>query len=357
MGHFVNKYNVDCPKGAVRVILDGSIMHKGQPVTAGSKMLEGFISPITATAVTKLEKADIVIVGSAKMDEFGVRGLFLTDKHDTIVCEAVEAIASGAADVALCNDYTGAIGAAAAAQNLFYMHPTYGSVSRYGLISAVPSMDQIGVVCKSIEAGAHILSIISGFDEQDGVMLCKDQPTGASGAGKLRVGMPHGMGEMVSQSVSAIFDSCDTVEIALEHFDVCEQVMHILCCAELSASISRYDGIKFGFRAEKYSDLEALYKKSRTEALGADVKFAAIVGAMVLSEGNYSKYYDHAMRIRRRMKNALDFQEYDAVLAPNAHLARLCGLPAVTMPSDAGALTLIANAGCEETLYSILRKS
>jgi len=348
-------------------------MYKGQPVTAGSKMLENFISPITAAAVAKLENAGIVVVGKAKMDEFGVSGLFpsASEEQKSGISGAVAVVAEGEADFALCNDYTGAISIEAAENGLYYIHPTYGSVSRYGLIPTVASMDQIGIVCRSPEKGQHVLSIISGFDASDGVMPKSDPQTAKNSRETAerdhentdeihknpKVGVPIGTtglnADFNGQNLSSPYE---IIEIELKYSAIYKQVMQILCSAELSAAISRYDGIKFGYRAKEYSNLEELYKKSRSETFGSDVKLAAIMGAMVLSEGNYLKYYDKAMRIRRLIRDSLDFQKYDVIIS-HPHLARLCGLPAVTIPHDGGALTLIANAGCEEILFSMLRKS
>lgn len=372
MSYFIKEYDIERPKDTMCAVLDDSIMHKGQPVTAGSKILEGYISPITATVVTKLEEAGITIVGKAKMCEFGASGLFalesnpaLSKDNESNISGAVAIVAEGKADFALCNDYTGAVSADAATKDLYYIHPTYGTISRYGLIPTVPSMDQIGIVCKTLEAGQDILSIISGYDEKDGIMPMKSRhatdegrKTVQSGSEELEVAIPTGItGISTDIKFQDSSLSCKITSIELPYHEIYKQVMQILCSAELSATISRYDGIKFGFRAKEYSDLEELYKKSRTEAFGSDVKLAAIMGATVLSEGNYTKYYDKAMRIRRLIRDSLDFQKYDAILMPNPYLAKLCGLPAITIPHSDGAITMIANTDCEEILFSILRKS
>ena len=371
----VHHETADLP-GAERAALEDSIMQKGYPAAAGSKMLDSFISPFDATVVVKLKTAGISVVGKTKMDEFGAAGLFA----DAAGSEsgAVAAVAGGAAEFALCNDYTGAVRRQAADRGLYYIRPTYGTVSRYGLIQAVPSMDQIGVVCKTPRDGFRVLGVISGHDPNDGAMYGVDQTPAANddkaGAestpdgpprtpdSPLRIGFPYNVFNKVSENTSFIGigfgGDIEIVEFELEYFDVFAQVMRILCCAELSNNITRYDGIKFGYRAATFSDLHDLYTKSRTEAFGQDAKLVAMLGAMVLSQDNYTRYYEKAMRIRRKIKESLDFSKYDAIVMPancasndvalavNA-LPQLCGLPSVTAPLPAASPPggVIAGAG------------
>jgi len=325
-------------------IIQNSIMQKGQPATADSMMLESFTAPLTATVIERLESAGVQIAGRIKTSEFGVNGLFgtqgdgslvfsgtLSDRNSDILLRTQEnrppvfCFANGEADFALCNDYTGAISQAAAGQGLYYIHPTYGSVSRYGLIPSVTSMDQIGVLCKSPEVGLHVLGIITGFDPRDGVMV----------EGKLQIT------NYKSQIKKGGFES--------GYLEILPQIMQVLCCAELSNNISRYDGIKFGHRAKGYSGLRELYTKSRTEAFGEDVKLASVIGAMVLSQENYMRYYDKAMRLRRLIKGSLEFDKYDVIVTGCPLLSRLCGLPSLSTPEK----VYIADAGREDVLEAI----
>jgi len=422
MEYFVYKYDIDCAAGGERAALEDSIMRKGSPAAAGSKMLDGFVSPIGATVVTRLEEAGISILGKTRMDEFGASGLFdePTEERGEGRSGAVAVVADGAADFALCNDYTGAVGVVAAACGLYYIHPTYGTVSRYGLIPAVPSMDQIGVLCKTPEEGFRVLAAIAGYDPKDGAMLyegiaggeatitvipdlprnppdnvqypgdCGSEsllhrfgaPAGGGDGAALRIGVPANVlaGIPAAPDIVEFCKNHETVEFELKYYDVYAQVMQILCCAELCNCISRYDGIKFGYRAKGYKGLRELYTKSRTEALGADAKLAALAGAMVLSQEHYVRYYDKAMRIRRLIKESLEFDRYDAIVVPalsgsgardvrsGAHdveretfglalraLPRLCGLPAITAPFQGGGFTLIAGAGREDVLFKAVK--
>lgn len=378
MDHFITYYGIECPPGAESAVLEDSIMQKGRPVTAGSKILENFISPLDATVVTRLEASGIKILGKTKMDEFGAAGLFAEAKEES--SGAVSAVADGDATFALCNDYSGTVRRQAAARGVCYIHPTYGTVSRYGLIPAAPSMDHIGVVCKTPADGFRVLSIIAGYDPKDGAMLPAGQGLGLEGLGfrgqglgdegdegreGVRIGVPvNVLGQIPdTTAVEEFAKGFETVDFELKYFDVYAQVMQILCCAEISSSTTRYDGVKFGYRASGFKDLHELYIKSRTEAFGPEAKFTAIAGAMLLSQEKYDKHYDKAMRIRRLIKESLEFDKYDAIILPASGgesgfrlalhaLPQLCGLPSLTMPFNGSGITLVADAGGEGVLVA-----
>ena len=372
MDCFITDYGTSRLPGSDSAALEDSIMHKGRPVTAGSKILENFISPIDATVVTRLEDAGVTILGKTKMDEFGTAGLFAD--ATAVTSGAVSAVADGIAAFALCNDYTGSVRKQAAEQGICHIHPTYGTVSRYGLISAVSSMDQIGALAKKPAECFRVLALIAGHDAKDGAMYTdeglkdtkvKFDPLKYDKT--LKVGLPVNVLASTNNSaaVTEFFTGFDLVEFELKYFDVFGQIMQILCCAEISASLSRYDGIKFGYRAADFRNLRELYTKSRTEAFGRDAKLASIIGAMTLSQQNYARYYDKAMRIRRLIKESLEFDKYDIIAMPVPYLAyslnfgalpQLCGLPALTLPFDGGGLALIANALREDVLCAFLRQ-
>ena len=425
MDYFITKYDIDCPPDVECAVLEDSIMHKGYPVTGGSKILDGFVSPITAEAVTRLEAAGVHILGKTKLSEFGIGGLGLSGFGGLMGAEtgaetgdatsdetgrgksaelsaeltngAVAAVASGVATFALCNDYTGAVSREAAVRGVCYIHPTYGTVSRYGLIPAVPSMDQIGVVCKTPADGFRILSLIAGYDPKDGTSIGGgnsefgirnlelggvgaapgDEGATPGGAGavsgvqsaELRFGVPTRVASHSGAAsgaptdlpegldLQAFVEGLETIDVELEYMGVCAQVMQILCSAEISCNISRYDGVKFGYRAKGGSGLDWLYKKSRTEAFGPDAKMAALLGAMILSQEYYTKFYDKAMRVRRLIKESLAFKKYDVLIVPACYaaLSRLCGLPAITVPYQGGGVALIADAQREEALVAALK--
>ena len=308
----------------VTVFLESSIMQKGKPATAGSKMLAGFIAPFNATVIERLEVAGVKIAGRVELSEFGTGGLF----DEETLTDAVNN-----ADIILCNDYTGAISRAAAANGLYYIHPTYGTVSRYGLIPAVSSMDQIGILCKNPEEGFDILKIIQGYDEKDGVMSSLFSPL----TGELKNTSPLDNSPLDNKTEEP--SPCPALE----------QVMRILCCGELANNISRYDGVKFGYRAKEYNGLNELYTKSRTEAFGEGVKLAAIIGAMVLYQEDGERIYDKAMKVRRMIRDSFEFDKYDVIKSCNPAISRLCGFPSLTTPQ----CTYISGAGCEDILKAI----
>lgn len=305
-----------------KVLLEESIMQIDTPASAGSKMLESFIAPFDATVVTLLKSAGVQPLGRLSFSEFGTGGLF-SDQNDTLT-SAVNFFADSSFDAVLCNDYTGAISAAAGTQGLYYIHPTYGTVSRYGLVPSVCSMDQIGVLCRDIKTGFKILDIIKCVRGQ-------------------------------AFSPVPMTQSSPPVPFHQPYYDIYPQIMHILCSAELSANLSRYDGIKFGYRAKDYNNLNELYTKSRTQTFGEDTKLAMLIGAVVLSKDNYLLYYNKAMCLRRMIKQSLNIEK-SSVIKSNSDqkshfsvLSRLCGLPSLTTPND----TFIANTGCEELLYGV----
>jgi len=339
---------------SLRVAVEDTIMQKGKLATAGSKILENFIAPFDATVVTRLKAAGVPLIGKTKTDEFGAAGLVI----DTHVEDVVTAVADGIAQAALCNDYTGAVRRQAVQAGLCYVSPTYGTVSRYGLIPAVSSMDQIGIVCKTPAEGFSLLSLIAGYDPNDGAMFPEKVYSYEPGRSGIKIGVPENVPQ--TAAVLEFIKNFETVQFELKHFDAYDNVMKILCFAELSNNISRYDGIKFGRRAEGVHDLNELYTKSRTEAFGLYAKLSAIMGAVVLSHGNYERYFDKAMRVRRIIKESLDFGrgKYDAIVLPESAagtvLAQLAGLPSVTVPFGDGGVTLVADVRCENILFSAM---
>ncbi|MCL2425797.1 MAG: amidase family protein [Oscillospiraceae bacterium] len=324
-----------------KAIISSSIMQKGKSATAGSKMLENFISPIDATVVENIEALiDVEIVGVGAMDEFGVGGLFGEPSRALADDGVVGIVASRDVDFALCNDYTGAISRAAAQYGLCYIHPTYGTVSRYGLIPAVSSIDQIGVLSKSPEGCFNGLKMIAGYNSKDGAMPVD-----------YMIQAVKNDDEMVKRDVKDI----TVTELKPKFAEVYTQIMQIICCAEFSNNISRYDGVKYGYRAKDYNGLQEMYMSTRTEAFGEDVKLAAILGTMVLSHENYTKLYDKAMRLRRLIMDSMKFDTYDVVVGrgddSNALilLSRLCGLPSITIRD----CTYVANKCWESTLEAV----
>jgi aspartyl-tRNA(Asn)/glutamyl-tRNA(Gln) amidotransferase subunit A len=295
------------------LLIDDSIMQKGKPATAGSEILEHFTALFDATAVTKLNENNRTIDGTVTLPEFGL--------------SAPETLPEA---TILCNDVFGHVRRRAAAQGLAYIRPTYGTVSRYGLIPTASSMDQIGIVCQNPSEGFDLLSEIAGFDEKDGAML----------PGK-----------------DYNYTTCDGFKMAeangTPQFDAyINEVMMILASAEISNNINRYDGIKFGVRAAGTKGLNGLYTKTRTERFGEQTKLTAIMGCMVLSGEFYELYYTKAMQLRRVIKESLKIEKNEVIpVSPDNPVAVLCGLPSLTF----GDCQWVAAAGCENVLLAAWR--
>ncbi|MCL2057025.1 MAG: amidase family protein [Oscillospiraceae bacterium] len=292
------------------IYLDDAIMQKGKTASAGSKMLENFTAPIDAAVAVRLT----VPAESIKLGAFGLQppGKLPTGKlpEDAPV---------------LCSDVFGHVRIQAAKQGLCYIRPTYGTVSRYGLIPSVCSMDQIGVVCKNPREGFALLEQVAGHDENDGAMF-PEKSYSYKNTGK----------PVISREKTP-------------YSDVYDAVLQILAYAEISGNLSRYDGIKYGFRAENCGTLSELYTKTRTEAFSTEEKFAVIMGCLVLSQGNYERYYEKAMKLRRLIKQSLSFDKYDVLAVPvGSPLAVLAGLPSITF----GDTELVADVKNENALFA-----
>ena len=346
------------------VYLDGNIMQKGCITSAGSKILENYTALFDAETVTRLKEKNMNICGGTKMSEFGIPSFDGDDELEG----AVRAVADGDVKYSLCSDVFGQYRRQAAQNGVCCIRPTYGTVSRYGLVPAASSMDQIGVVCQNIEDGFELLSVIAGNDTKDGAMFPDESYSYSKTDKKLRVGVPEPVAgsadENTRKAIREFAANFDPVNIELPYFDVYKQVMYILSCAEIGNNISRYDGIKFGFRAAGYRGLNELYVKTRSEAFGPQAKLAAVMGAMTLSRGNYSKYYEKAMKIRRLIKEAVNFCEYDIIVLPLSvgggeygdlslyALSPLAGLPSVSFSYNGCGIQLVANAMDENALLT-----
>ena len=362
MSCFITDYKSYGPQA---VALEDSIMQKDQPVTAGSKMLEGFVSPFNATVVDRLLENLFPIAGKTRMDEFGI---FPLARERSEVLGALGAVTDGLAGYALCNDVFGRYRQQAAEHGLCYIHPTYGTVSRFGLIPLVSSMDQIGILCKNLQDGFKLLSQIAGNDPKDGAMFPEKSYSYTPRSKDIKVGVPRTVIKAapldVQEAIEGFAGKFHAADMELEHFDVYKQVMYILSSAEISHNINRYDGVKFGYRTSGYKSINELYVKTRSEGFGIDTKLTAIMGAMVLSQDNYVPYYEKAMKIRRLIKESLRFDSYDIIVLPCKSssdpydnlslyaLTSLAGLPSVSFEFGGASIQLIADVKNEHLLLS-----
>ncbi len=319
----------------------------GTKTTCSSKMLENFIAPYNATVIENLNKEDLVYLGKLNMDEFAMGGsteysaFFKT--HNPWDLERVPGGSSGgsaaavAAEMApwtLGSDTGGSIRQPASLCGVVGLKPTYGLVSRYGLVAFASSLDQIGPITKDVTDSALLLNLIAGHDEKDSTsidMEKKDYTLSLVNDVKgMKIGLPKEyIGEGINEEVKkAILDvakkyeemGATVEECSLDVGKYATAVYYIIACAEASSNLGRFDGIRYGYRTEKFDNLKDIYKNSRSEGFGPEVKRRIILGTYVLSSGYYDAYYKKAQKVRTVIKNAYDelFKKYDLLLTPTS---------------------------------------
>ena len=318
-------------KGTVAV--DDTILVKGVQAAAGSRMLENFKPLFSAEAITRLEEKGYEISGKTHVGEFGLDLVgefsYYADAQEELKGAAAELVAQGEVKAALGVDMNGATRRAAALSGVDFLKPTYGTVSRYGLISCAASGEQLGVYAADVEGIREIMGVIAGHDEKDGTCLRNesyDYTTDAEVSGK-RVAVVKELLEMADEEtqakVKAFADSLAKngvkVEvISVDFFGLAGIAWQILMTAETCNNVSRYDGVKYGHRADTYRNIDELYVNSRTEGFNFLTKAVILYGSDVLSKNRYKECYDKSLRIRRVIseKFAALMEEYDAVLTP-----------------------------------------
>ena len=324
----------------VRVVLDDMILTTDMPTAAGSKMLDGYMSLFAATAAERLTARSFGICGKANVGEMAIDLLGETSYYGA--CEnggalslpAAQIIKNGEADGALTLDVNGSPRRGAALSGLVYVKPSYGTVSRFGTIPAACSGESVGVMAKSVSLCKDMLSAISGHDAKDGTSHSDELCAKALAADKAvkKVAVVKSLYDTVDESEKAKLDAVKSA-LAADGVEVCEidgelllsarVAWNILMCAELCNNVSRYDGIKYGYRSQNYTTIGELYTNSRTEAFGELLKTAILYGSETLSDENYMKMYDKSMRVRRVLSEYFGelFGEYDALILPAASKA------------------------------------
>jgi len=314
--------DIRSPLAGVPVAVQDNICTHGIATEAGSKALAGFVPPFDAAVIEKINAADMVLLGKTALDEFAM---------GSSVNGAAAAVAAGEAPIALGSDTGGELRRSAARCGLAALRPTYGAVSRFGLVAHASSMDQIGPIARNTADCAALFDIIKGHDPRDSTSVETTPaplPRGPREARRLcgvvcEGGWPAGQGGVKP----------------LPFLDYALPTFTILACAEACSNLARYDGIKYGHASEKARNLRETYVLSRSEGFGPQAKRRVLLGNFTLSAGNYETYYVKAMQARRLVQQALfeALEGCDALIAPaddeaSLVMASLAGLPALALP-------------------------
>ncbi len=341
------KANVDLPLGGVPLAIKDIINVMGQPCTCGSKILQGYRAAYDATVVQRLRAAGAIPFGKTNLDEFAMGSS--TENSAVKLTRnpwdlsrvpggssggSAAAVAADAAMGALGSDTGGSIRQPAALSGVVGFKPSYGRVSRFGLVAFASSLDQIGPLTKTVRDSAFIMNVIAGHDPQDSTSLDEPVPDYAAKLGNdlrgVRLGLPkeymiEGIDPQVKAAINAAVRQmnslgAEVVDVSLPHTDYAVAVYYILATAEASANLARFDGVRYGYRAENPRDMLDLYGRTREEGFGPEVKRRIILGTYVLSSGYYDAYYLRAQRVRELIRQdfAKAFEKVDALISPTS---------------------------------------
>ena len=358
---------------------------KGTKTTCSSKMLENFVSPYDATVIENLKNENIVSLGKLNMDEFAMgssteSSYFKKTRNPWDLNKvpggssggSAAAVAANMVPWALGSDTGGSIRQPASLCGVVGLKPTYGLVSRFGLVAFASSLDQIGPITKDVRDSAMLLNLIAGHDEKDTTSENREKVDYTKALKNdvkgLKIGVPkefygEGINEEVKENLKNAIETYKGLGAEIEEFslDVAKYALatdYIIACAEASSNLGRFDGIRYGYRTKEYSNLKEIYKKSRSEGFGPEVKRRIILGTYVLSSGYYDAYYKKAQQVRTLVSNEFSkaFEKYDVILTPTSpvtafkigeksnnplemYLADICtvsiniaGVPAISIP-------------------------
>ena len=313
--------------------VDDTILVKGAQAAAGSRILEGYKPLFSAEAVTRLEKEGYVIAGKTQVGEFGLDLVgefsYYAEKEENLKSAAAEAVAKGEVKAALGVDMNGATRRGAALSGVDFLKPTYGTVSRYGIISCAASGEQVGVYAGDVTGIKEIMDVIAGYDEKDGTSLRETKynySTNEDVKGKKVCIVKELLEKADDETIERVKAYADKLrqagveveEISFDIFDVANTAWQILMTAETCNNVSRYDGVKYGHRAEEYSNIDELYVNTRTEGFNFLTKAVILYGSDVLSKNRYDDCYGKSLKVRRVVADefAKIMETYDAVLTP-----------------------------------------
>ncbi len=407
----IEKGEVTGELAGIPIGIKDNLCTKGIRTTCSSKMLENFIAPYNATVVEKLNDENMIDLGKLNMDEFAMGGsteysYFKKTKNPWNLNKvpggssggSAAAVAANLVPWALGSDTGGSIRQPASFCGVVGLKPTYGLVSRYGLVAFASSLDQVGPITKDVRDAAILLNIIAGHDEKDTtsnnrpkVDYTKALKNDVKG---LKIGIPkeffgEGINEEVKDSLHQAIETYKQLGAKIEEFslDISQYALaayYIIACAEASSNLGRFDGIRYTYRTPEFKNLKEIYKKSRSEAFGPEVKRRIILGTYVLSSGYYDAYYKKAQQVRTLVMNQFNkgFEKYDVILTPTSptvafdigsksnnplemYLSDICtvsvnvaGLPGISIPCGVNkegmpiGMQLIGNKFCEETILN-----
>ena len=335
------------PEAGIPIGIKDNICTKGIKTTCSSKMLENFVSPYDATVITKIKEKNMPILGKLNMDEFAMgssteNSSFKITRNPWNLNKvpggssggSAAAVAANLVPWALGSDTGGSIREPASFCGIVGLKPTYGLVSRSGLVAFASSLDQIGPMTKDVEDSAILLNIIAGHDENDSTSVKREKIDYTKNLKNsiqgMKIGVPkeffgEGINPEVKKSLENSIEEYKKLGAIVEEcsLDVSESSLaayYIIACAEASSNLGRFDGIRYGYRAKDYKNLKELFVKSRTEGFGKEVKRRIILGTYVLSSGYYDAFYKKAQKVRTYVKNKFDecFKKYDVLLTPVA---------------------------------------
>lgn len=335
------------PLAGVPAALKDNLCTKGLKTTCASKILENFIPPYSAEAVRNLEAAGAIILGKTNMDEFAMGSTTETSFYGITRNPSnpehvpggssggsCAAVAAKECFYALGSDTGGSIRQPSSFCGVVGIKPTYGTVSRYGLVAYGSSLDQIGPVARNVSDCAAVLETIASYDPKDSTSVKRDDCDFTSALYEdvkgMRIGIPRdylteGLQTEVKDAVLAVAKELASKGAVVEEFDLslaeyAVPAYYVIACAEASSNLARFDGVKYGYRTPEYEGLHNMYKKTRSEGFGAEVKRRIMLGSFVLSSGYYDAYYLKALRTKALIKKAFDaaFEKYDLILGPAA---------------------------------------
>ena len=407
----VEKGEITGELAGIPIGIKDNLCTKGIKTTCSSKMLENFIAPYNATVVEKLNNENMINLGKLNMDEFAMgssteHSYFKKTKNPWNLNKvpggssggSAAAVAANLVPWALGSDTGGSIRLPASFCGVVGLKPTYGLVSRYGLVAFASSLDQVGPITKDVRDAAILLNIIAGHDEKDTTSTNKpkvDYTKALKNDVKgLKIGVPkeffgEGINEEVKDSLQKAIEKYKELGAEIEEFslDISQYALaayYIIACAEASSNLGRFDGIRYTYRTPEFKNLKEIYKKSRSEAFGPEVKRRIILGTYVLSSGYYDAYYKKAQQVRTLVINEFNkgFEKYDVILTPTSpnvafdigsksnnplemYLTDICtisinvaGLPGISIPCGVNGegmpigMQLIGNKFCEETILN-----